>query len=128
MTHRPWPVPDRPWTMRMRWRDLLFAHWAVDAAAQLHHFFGGDEHLPDLVGEAERLRAAAQRLGHLLLEPGIRMNDEPLLGRGFVVALNGGRFRRLGSRLGFRLKMGLRLGLGDSLLGRRGLLLGRLFG
>jgi|SRR5580658_2784539 hypothetical protein len=32
MTHRPWPVPDRPWTMRMRWCDLLFTHWAVDAA------------------------------------------------------------------------------------------------
>jgi uncharacterized protein YqjF (DUF2071 family) len=32
MTHRTWPVPDRPWTMRMRWRDLLFAHWAVDSA------------------------------------------------------------------------------------------------
>jgi uncharacterized protein len=32
MRHRPWPVPDRPWAMRMRWCDLLFAHWAVDAA------------------------------------------------------------------------------------------------
>jgi len=32
LTHRPWPVPDRPWAMRMRWCDLLFAHWAVDAA------------------------------------------------------------------------------------------------
>jgi uncharacterized protein len=32
MTHRPWPPPDRPWAMRMRWCDLLFAHWAVDAA------------------------------------------------------------------------------------------------
>src|ERR1022692_3024171 len=32
MSHRPWPVPDRPWTMRMRWCDLLFAHWTVDAA------------------------------------------------------------------------------------------------
>ena len=21
---------DRPWVMRMRWRDLLFAHWAID--------------------------------------------------------------------------------------------------
>jgi uncharacterized protein len=30
---RPWPVPDRPWVMRMRWCDLLFAHWRVDAAA-----------------------------------------------------------------------------------------------
>jgi uncharacterized protein len=32
MTHRPWPLPDRPWAMHMRWCDLLFAHWAVDAA------------------------------------------------------------------------------------------------
>ena len=30
--HRPWAVPDRPWAMRMRWCDLLFAHWAVDAS------------------------------------------------------------------------------------------------
>lgn len=32
MTHRPWPAPDRPWAMRMRWRKLLFAHWLADAA------------------------------------------------------------------------------------------------
>lgn len=31
-THRPWPLPDRPWVMRMRWCDLLFAHWAVHPA------------------------------------------------------------------------------------------------
>lgn len=30
MRYRPWPIPDRPWAMRMRWCDLLFAHWAVD--------------------------------------------------------------------------------------------------
>jgi uncharacterized protein len=30
--HRPWPIPDRPWDMRMRWRDLLFAHWVADPA------------------------------------------------------------------------------------------------
>ncbi len=30
--HRPWPIPAHPWVMRMRWRDLLFAHWKVDAA------------------------------------------------------------------------------------------------
>jgi uncharacterized protein len=29
--HRPWPVPERSWAMRMRWCDLLFAHWEVDA-------------------------------------------------------------------------------------------------
>jgi uncharacterized protein len=31
--HRPWPVPDRPWLMGQTWRELLFAHWAVDPAA-----------------------------------------------------------------------------------------------
>jgi uncharacterized protein YqjF (DUF2071 family) len=30
-SHRPWPVPERPWAIRMRWRELLFAHWKVDA-------------------------------------------------------------------------------------------------
>ena len=32
MTCRPWPVPTRPWAMRMRWCDLLFAHWTADPA------------------------------------------------------------------------------------------------
>jgi uncharacterized protein len=30
--HRPWPVPDRPWTWRQSWRELLFAHWPVPAS------------------------------------------------------------------------------------------------
>ena len=29
--HRPWPVPERPWSMTMSWHDLLFAHWPVSA-------------------------------------------------------------------------------------------------
>jgi uncharacterized protein YqjF (DUF2071 family) len=29
--HRPWPVPDEPWTMAQTWDDLLFAHWRVPA-------------------------------------------------------------------------------------------------
>lgn len=32
LDHRPWPVPDRAWTWRQSWCDLLFAHWPVDAA------------------------------------------------------------------------------------------------
>ena len=32
MVHRLSPLPERPWLMRMRWCDLLFAHWVVDAA------------------------------------------------------------------------------------------------
>lgn len=27
--HRPWPVPQRRWTWRQSWHDLLFAHWPV---------------------------------------------------------------------------------------------------
>jgi uncharacterized protein YqjF (DUF2071 family) len=27
--HRPWPLPERSWTMAQTWTDLLFAHWAV---------------------------------------------------------------------------------------------------
>jgi uncharacterized protein YqjF (DUF2071 family) len=31
VSHRPWPMPDRPWLMTQSWHDLLFAHWPVDA-------------------------------------------------------------------------------------------------
>ncbi len=30
--HRPFPMPDRPWTMTQRWNDLLFAHWPIPEA------------------------------------------------------------------------------------------------
>lgn len=36
-THRPWPLPPGPWIMAQSWHDLLFAHWAVDAAELLPH-------------------------------------------------------------------------------------------
>lgn len=29
--HRPYPLPERPWTMGQTWQDLLFAHWRVAA-------------------------------------------------------------------------------------------------
>jgi uncharacterized protein len=28
-THRPWPLPHRPWIMVQIWHDLLFAHWPI---------------------------------------------------------------------------------------------------
>jgi uncharacterized protein YqjF (DUF2071 family) len=31
--HRPWPLPQRPWTIAQSWEDLLFVHWRVDAGA-----------------------------------------------------------------------------------------------
>jgi uncharacterized protein YqjF (DUF2071 family) len=35
--NRPWPVPDRPWAMRMNWHELLFMHWPVPAKALRPH-------------------------------------------------------------------------------------------
>jgi uncharacterized protein len=31
LEHRPWPLPQRTWTMGQTWEDLLFAHWRVPA-------------------------------------------------------------------------------------------------
>ncbi|HJW32459.1 MAG TPA: DUF2071 domain-containing protein [Holophagaceae bacterium] len=30
--HRPWALPTSPWVWRQSWRDLLFAHWPVEAS------------------------------------------------------------------------------------------------
>jgi uncharacterized protein YqjF (DUF2071 family) len=32
LDHRPWNIPERPWTWRQSWCDLLFAHWPVPSA------------------------------------------------------------------------------------------------
>jgi uncharacterized protein YqjF (DUF2071 family) len=32
LDHRPWPIPDRRWTWRQSWCDLLFAHWPIPTA------------------------------------------------------------------------------------------------
>ena len=29
--HRPWPLPEGPWSIRQRWCDLAFLHWSLDA-------------------------------------------------------------------------------------------------
>ena len=31
VSHRPLPLPRRPWSMQQRWNDLLFAHWPMPA-------------------------------------------------------------------------------------------------
>jgi uncharacterized protein YqjF (DUF2071 family) len=28
-SHRPWPLPQRPWRLFMRWHELVFLHWPV---------------------------------------------------------------------------------------------------
>jgi len=30
--HRGWPLPASPWVMKMGWRELLFAHWVIEAS------------------------------------------------------------------------------------------------
>jgi uncharacterized protein YqjF (DUF2071 family) len=32
VSHRPWPLPRRPWILAQQWHDLLFAHWPVPVA------------------------------------------------------------------------------------------------
>jgi uncharacterized protein len=36
-SHRPWPVPERPWVQAQTWDDLLFAHWRMPVAALRSH-------------------------------------------------------------------------------------------
>jgi uncharacterized protein len=31
--HRPYPLPEGPWLLRMRWHDLLFMHWPMPEEA-----------------------------------------------------------------------------------------------
>src|SRR5688572_29408302 len=50
-------------------------------AAHLDHVLGGDEDLADLVLQPVRLHALRERLGHLLLEPRVGVDDVPVLGR-----------------------------------------------
>ena len=30
VTHRPWPLPKRPWVIQQSWKNLLFVHWQID--------------------------------------------------------------------------------------------------
>lgn len=35
--HRPWPPPESPWVLFMRWNDLAFLHWPVEPALLRPH-------------------------------------------------------------------------------------------
>jgi len=39
--HRPWPVPQGPWVLRMTWHELVFLHWPVDPAVLRPHIPAG---------------------------------------------------------------------------------------
>lgn len=33
VSHRPWPLPEEPWTSAQTWVELAFLHWRVDESA-----------------------------------------------------------------------------------------------
>jgi uncharacterized protein YqjF (DUF2071 family) len=35
--HRPWPLPERSWSLGQTWQELLFAHWRVPAEVLRPH-------------------------------------------------------------------------------------------
>ena len=49
--HRPWPVPDEPWSNAQSWIDLAFLHWRVDAD-ELRRHVGRSVELDTFDGEA----------------------------------------------------------------------------
>jgi uncharacterized protein len=49
--HRPWPLPDEPWTNAQSWVDLAFLHWRVDAD-ELARLIGPSLELDTYEGQA----------------------------------------------------------------------------
>src|SRR5665213_2946686 len=49
--HRPWPLPDRPWSQAQSWVDLAFLHWRVDHA-ELQRLVPGSVELQQFDGSA----------------------------------------------------------------------------
>ena len=39
--HRPWPPPERSWSLNMAWHELAFLHWAVDPNVIAKHLPDG---------------------------------------------------------------------------------------
>src|SRR5262245_25126014 len=60
-------------------KELLLG-LALLLVADLDHFLGRHQHAPDLLLEVEDLRARLDRLRDLVLESGVGVDDEPLLG------------------------------------------------
>src|ERR1017187_5639130 len=68
------------------------------AVTQLHHFFGRNQNLSDLIGKSEGVGAGAQRFLHLVLESRIGVDDVPVLGRCWRCDFFRGRFDILRGR------------------------------
>src|SRR5262245_25795257 len=62
-------------------REELLLGLALLLVANLHNLLGRDEDARDLLGHSEDLGARLDRFLHLVLEPRVGVNDEPLLAR-----------------------------------------------
>src|SRR4029450_7443279 len=62
-------------------REKLLLGLALLLVADLHDLLGRDEDARDLLGHSEDLGARLDRFLHLVLEPRVGVNDEPLLAR-----------------------------------------------
>jgi uncharacterized protein YqjF (DUF2071 family) len=91
--HRPSPLPERPWAMRMTWRDLLFAHWPVSPDVLRPH-------VPDAL-DIDTFDGAAWLGVVPFLMDGVRLRAMPVLpGAGAFPELNVRTYVRAGGRSG----------------------------
>ena len=46
--HRPWAIPERPWSLTMCWRDLLFMHWPLPPHILAHQLLPAFRSTPSM--------------------------------------------------------------------------------
>jgi hypothetical protein len=74
LEHRPWPVPERRWTVGQTWSDLLFAHWRVPSDTLRDHLppeLELEEHDGSAWLGIVPFRVSGQRLRGVLPVPGL---------------------------------------------------------
>lgn len=83
--HRPYPLAAGPWVMTQYWRQLLFAHWAVEPEAVQRllprglrvHCFAGQAYVAVVPFAMEEVRPRLAPVGMDFLELNVRTYVEP---------------------------------------------------
>ena len=60
--HRPWPLPQQLWVMRMDWHDMLFMHWPINSDA-LRRYIPPTLPIDTFDGSAWKCRTALLKAG-----------------------------------------------------------------
>lgn len=84
-SHRPTPLPRRPWVITQYWRNLLFAHWAFPPEAVQRllptglkvHTFEGQAYVAVVPFSMDAVRPRAVPFGVDFLELNVRTYVEP---------------------------------------------------